>query len=142
MLTRSTATRLLASTALTTAAVGAMLGVAGPAAAASNVTVTLNLQISGTSSNTGYPVDSVNVRTYDSAGRQVGGYCVTDPARGATTERRTITPAGGFAVSVPAGGSVAGRAAGNFCWDQTTVTAPTTFRAGTTDATVSWYLQY
>ena len=137
----STATRLLTSTALTAAGVGSLLGVAGPAAAAVTVTVSLNVEVSGTSSLTGAPVNSVSVRTYDSAGRQVGGYCVMQADPGSpVTERRTITPAGGFAVSVPANGTVVGRASGSNCWDQSLTT--TTFRAGTTDATVSWFLQY
>lgn len=135
-----TATRLLSSTALTAATVGALLGAAGPAAAASTVTVTFDLAVSGTSPYSGTPINSVDLRTYDSAGRQVGRECVVqaDP-RSEVTERRTITPAGGFAVSVPAGGSVEGRASAMSCWDQPTA-APATYRAGTTDATVSWYL--
>lgn len=137
-----TTTRLLTSTALTAATIGSLLGVAAPASAASTVTVTVNLEVSGQHP---YPYDvlpinSVNLRTYDAAGKQVGGYCVYEADQHSTdTSRRTITPADGYAVPVPVGGKVEGRASASNCWAQLESTL-TTYVVGTTDATVSWYL--
>lgn len=140
MQSRTTATRLLTAAALSAATVGSVLGVAGPASAAGNVTVTLHLEVSGTGPYSSSPINSVNLRTYNSAGAQIDGFCVLqgDPDSSATG-RRTITPAGGLAVSVPAGGSIEGRASSHNCWNQMW-DAPTTYRAGAADATVSWYL--
>lgn len=143
MLSRNVATRLLTATALSAATVGSLVGIAGPAAAASTVTVNLTIDVSGSLSSAGspQPINAVDLRTYNSAGVQVARDCLLQPdPRSGATERRTITPAGGYDVSVPAGGKLEGRPAASSCWLQDSTAAPTVFRAGSTDAAVTWYL--
>jgi hypothetical protein len=138
-----TATRLLTSTAVTAAAVASMLGVAGPAAAARAVTVTLTVEVSGAYvvARTPMPINSVDLRILNRAGQQIGRRCFVQADPGSDDiDRRTITPAGGYDVSVPAGGRLEGRAAASGCLFEEPAAAPTVVRVGRHDAAVAWYL--